>query len=269
MIAERSCPSRIELAARDADGTLQAIDEHVRGCARCRTMLSELVEARAELLGPDPATAALQAARRISALAADRRAEARRRWTFWLPVGLAPAAAALALVLSMSSGSGSKEDPLAHAPRDPLSAEAIEGVRIKGDLAIRVHNKRGDQIFEVENGAQVRAGDRLRFSYTHPRAGFIMVFGVDDQGAVFPYYQDGSLQSMPAVAGAQVMLPGSVEMDDHEGLERVFVLWSVAPLDADAVRAAVLRSFAVAGGVRGMERLSVGDDQATVLLERP
>jgi hypothetical protein len=145
-------------------------------------------------------------------------------------------------------------------------------VRAKGGLAFEVYAKRGDRVFRVEDGADLLAGDRLRFAYTKPAAGHLMVFGVDDRGELFPYYEDGKLVSIAVAAGAQVMLPGSVELDAHKGWERVFAVWSEAAPDATAVRAAVREALAGAGGdLRKVTRLGLGPEieQASVLLRRP
>jgi len=53
-------------------------------------------------------------------------------------------------------------------------------------------------------------------------AGLSLVFGVDDHGRVFPYYQEQRLTGVAVAAGARVFLPGSVELDSHSGWERDF-----------------------------------------------
>jgi hypothetical protein len=97
-----------------------------------------------------------------------------------------------------------------------------------------------------------------------------MIFSVDDRGEVFPYYEEGALKSLQVGAGAQVLLPGSVELDGHSGAERFYALWSERPIDASSVRAAVSAAM-VGGGLAQSGRLGVGADveQVSYLVRRP
>lgn len=250
-----SCPSRYELARYEAAGPGAAqepsIAAHVGRCDRCGGVLAELGEARGELLGRDPAEASRRAAARIMAEVAERRA---RRWRFrWLPIGLAPVAAAFALFALR---------PVAHEV-------ASSGTRVKGPLVVEAYCKRDNQVFPVTSGADYVAGDRLRFAYSKGEPGFLMVFGVDDTGQVFPYYQEATLAGLEVRAGAKVMLPESVELDGHHGWERVYALWSPRPIAEDAVRAAVSSALGAAGDIRKADRLDLGVEQVSYLLHRP
>ncbi len=129
----------------------------------------------------------------------------------------APAlAGAVALVLVIPKLT---HDQAAIAPVPAPAAE--QRVLTKGGLAMEVYCKRQNAIFPVDDGAAFFAGDRLRFAYTAPLPGYLMIFGVDDDGHIFPYYSELSLASIPAAAGARAILPGSVELDGHRGLERI------------------------------------------------
>jgi hypothetical protein len=98
----------------------------------------------------------------------------------------------------------------------------------------------------------------------------LLVFGVDDIGRVFPYYRDDALAGVSAPAGAEVMLPDSVELDDHHGWERVFALWTPAALGEDVVRAAVAEALAAGrGDIQQAARLPIEAEQVSFLLRRP
>ena len=139
----------------------------------------------------------------------------------------------------------------------------------KGGLAMRIYCKRQDAIFPVEDGAALFAGDRLRFAYTAPMAGYLMIFGVDDDGQIFPYYSEQSLASIPVAAAARAILPGSVELDGHHGLERIYALWSEKPIPGEPVRKAVADALASAGDIELAARLKVQGEQVSYLLKRP
>jgi hypothetical protein len=255
------CPSRFELAEREATGRLGDLAAHTDGCDRCGATLRELADARRELLGGDAEAISARAAQRIAAEAADRR---KRRWRLWLPVGFAPVAAALALVVTTGLHRSNAVDG------DVTGA--VVGARAKGSMSFEAYCKRGDKVFEVNEGADFFAGDRLRFAYSKGQSGYLMVFGVDDAGSVFPYYQDAILAGMSVSAGAHVMLPDSVELDEHKGWERIFAVWSPRPLAEADVRGAVGRAMAQASGdVRQASKLPLGSevDQVSYLLRRP
>jgi hypothetical protein len=71
-------------------------------------------------------------------------------------------------------------------------------------------------------------------------------------------------------AGARVLLPGSVELDEHKGWERVFAIWSEHQLGDDVVRAAV--HAALSAGNSDIRRTTILDlpvEQMSFLLRRP
>jgi hypothetical protein len=248
-----TCPSRLDLArweARPEPARPPEFVQHVEDCARCAEILAEISEARALLLGADPAEASLRAARVIVETAQQRKA-ARWRWLrFLAPVLLVPAAAALLLLAKPSLPS--------------------HGLGIKGGLIVETYCKRAGDVFLAADGDDYLEGDRLRFAYTQDRPGFLLVFGVDESGKVFPYYDEHSLVGVPVQAGARVLLPGSVELDGHKGWERIFLVWSETPLSDAAVRSSIASSLAAANGdVRRTSVLDLPAEQVSLLLRRP
>ncbi|HEY2903948.1 MAG TPA: hypothetical protein VGL59_25400 [Polyangia bacterium] len=278
------CPSSLTVAAWEA-GTLddsaerQRLLVHARVCQHCAALVDEIAVARGELLDDDPAAAAARAAHMLMAIAAQRRAAVRpRRRRFWQVLGipvLVGAAGGLLLApkltalfnpvssLSLSPPPASRAD--VPGLRDPSSF----GVRAKGQLVLEAFCKRQDSVFPVEDGGSFVSGDRLRFAYSALSAGHLMIFGVDDRGQIFPYYGDDNLSSVPVAAGSKVMLPGSIELDNHHGWERLFALWSTQPADAGAVKRAVADALAEAHDITRVGKLAVPAEQVSYLLRRP
>jgi len=263
-----TCPSSLQIAQWEA-GRIETAEahrqtaDHLRRCGRCRAFAADLGAVRNELL-PDPLDS-MNAARSIAALADERRQQRHRRWLRLLSLTAAPAlagAAALVLVIPRFTHDGT-----AAAPTPATAAE--QRVLTKGGLAMEVYCKRQNAIFPVDDGAAFFAGDRLRFAYTAPLAGYLMIFGVDDDGQIFPYYSEQSLTSIPVAAGARAILPGSVELDGHRGLERIFALWSEKPIRGEPVRKAVADALASAGDIQLVVRLRVPGEQVSYLLKRP
>jgi hypothetical protein len=254
-----ACPSRVELSLWESRPEPERPAEfvaHVQGCGRCSAVLDDISSARSLLLGAYPAEASARAARTIMDEVQQRRA--RRRWLrFLAPVFLVPAAAALLLIVRPALHS--------HGQGDSSS-----GTSFKGGLIVETYCKRGDKVFPAVDGSEFLAGDRLRFAYSSDRPGFLLVFGVDDQGKVFPYYEEHGLVGVGVEAGAHVFLPGAVELDSHQGWERVFALWAETQFADDVVRAAVGAALsAAASDLHRMTALDLPVQQVSMLLRRP
>jgi hypothetical protein len=251
-----TCPSRLELSRWEVHPEPERPADfvsHVGRCGRCSAVLDDISAARSLLLGANPSEASARAARNI--LEAVRQRRSKQRWLRWLaPALLVPAAAALLLVARpVLRGTGDKS-----------------GNAIKGELIVETFCKRADSVFPAENGGDFLAGDRLRFAYSKARPGYLLLFGVDDQGKVFPYYEDSALVGVRVEAGAHVFLPGSVELDNHKGWERVFALWAEAQFADDVVRGAVGAALSAADSdVRRMTALDLPVQQVSMLLRRP
>jgi hypothetical protein len=253
-----ACPSRLALSHWEAtpEGERPAeLGSHLHGCVHCSAVIEDISSARALLLGSDPAEISRRAARTI--LAAARERTRKRRWLQWLaPVLLVPAAAALLLVAKpalVDRGEG-----------------LLAGGAVKGELVVETYCKRGSRVFPAQDGQEFLAGDRLRFAYTNARSGYLLVFAVDDRGAVFPYYPEVALVGTFAEAGARVLLPGSVELDGHQGWERIFALWSETQVRDDVVRSAIAAALARMGNdIRRVTTLDLPVEQVSMLLRRP
>ncbi|HVR63160.1 MAG TPA: hypothetical protein VMU50_14755 [Polyangia bacterium] len=265
-----ACPSSLLIARWEAgritDGAERhRVGAHARVCARCADLVADIAAAREALLSGDGAAEAARAAHTLFVTAAARAARsAPPRPRPWL---------ALARLSALAFGAVLLAPAMRHDPRTPVSiasSERVNAQRAKGQLLVQVFCKRADAVFPVEDGGAFYRGDRLRFAYSTVTAGHLMVLGVDDRGRIFPYYGEGRLASVPAVAGAGIMLPGSVELDDHHGAERVFALWAKAPIDGGAVERAVADALSAGGGdIARAAKLPVGIDQVSFLLQRP
>ena len=252
------CPSRFELSRWETEPECERpidVTSHVGTCARCAEVFADIANARALLLGADPGLASARAARAILETARQRRSK--RRWLqFLAPAFLVPAVAALLLFVRPSLL--------------PHGFDKHAATVVKGGLVVETYCKRGDKVLPALDGQDFLAGDRLRFAYTHDKPGYLLVFGVDDQGGIFPYYQESTLAGAYVEAGARVLLPGSVELDGHRGWERIFMVWSEAQLRDDVVRASVATALAAAGNdIRRATTLDLPVDQMSMLLRRP
>jgi hypothetical protein len=116
---------------------------------------------------------------------------------------------------------------------------------------------RDGQTFAVHDGARLGAGDQIRFVVEPAGARYLLVASVDSLGQATIYYPYGAAMSAP-IAGDRIELAGSIVLDAAPGPERVFALFSDAPITATAVQDA-LRAIAAAGpdAIRGMRALPI------------
>jgi hypothetical protein len=192
-------PSELELHGH-AIGALgdehsEQVRRHAADCQECGTALREIgaVDER-------PRSAA----------------RARRRALPWVLAAL-PAAAVAVLV-----------------PRLVGRSAAGSDLQIKGGAvrpALELFARRRGEAFAVGE-TPLRAGDELRFVvHAPPGLGQVMIVSVEAGGGANLYYPFGGNQSaaLPGTGG-RAELPGSIVLDASAGPERVFALFSRAPL---------------------------------------
>jgi len=95
--------------------------------------------------------------------------------------------------------------------------------RTKGGVALHVHRLTPAGTEELEGGARLSPGDRLRFSIDLPAPGVVRLFGVGANGVSYEVFP-GASDSPERPAGQAQVLPGAVEVDASPGDERLFLV---------------------------------------------
>jgi len=124
-------------------------------------------------------------------------------------------------------------------------AAPIPELAIKGDASWQVFANRDGQTFSVRDGAELAAGDRIRFVVLSGGAHYVLVASVDSTGAATIYYPYGGEMSA-AIQGEQVEPAGSIALDAAPGPERIYAILSDQPVAAADV-VAQLREVAAGG----------------------
>ena len=75
----------------------------------------------------------------------------------------------------------------------------------------------------LEPNGRVRAGDAIRFLVSTPRAGHLVILGLDAAGTVSVYVADGD-EPHPVERGRKQAMPGSIVLDATPGAERLVAL---------------------------------------------
>ena len=226
------CPSELrferwqlgELAPADQ----AALDAHASGCPHCEARLAE----RRSLLENISPAERNRMLRHILGAGAAAKAPApwwRRIFGDW---GLSPAFAAAAALVVGVVYVGNRAGP---------SSDEADILRTKGSMSLSVYRERSGEVEIARSGERMQKGDRLRFGIEVPKAGHIMIVGVEAEGSYYVCHPaSGSGRSSEVAAGRTEALPGAIELDDSIGRESLhlvhcpeaFTLDDVTPIDS-------------------------------------
>jgi hypothetical protein len=184
------------LVAGEAVGA--AAEAHAVGCEHCGARLAAF---RADQARDAALVAELQANAKLPSVVPWKR-------RVWMATAL-PLFAAAAIILLLLPR-------LLHAP----------GEREKGvsSLALDVVVRHADGHIEALGpDGHVRPGDAVRFLVSTPRAGNLVILGLDAAGAVSVYVGDGN-GPQHVERGARQAMPGSIILDATPGAERLVAL---------------------------------------------
>lgn len=239
-----NCPSDYELDAFWLEGKPKdhPVQSHLDACERCRERLVEWEQAdlkfRAEVF---PATEEKVVERLCGS-----------RTGFWGFLTYPRLAAVSAVVLAVV---------LAVFWWHPGERESTY-IGIKGTLGLEVFCHRAGQVFRVNAGDRLLPEDRIRFAVSTPGAGYLMIVSVDQRGEVSWFYPLGQ------VPGGRKELEGSTILDESQGAERIFVLFSEQAFDFETVQAAVSRGLKCSGGVLKLHELPLELAQNSLLIHK-
>ncbi|MCU0664046.1 MAG: hypothetical protein MUC50_17175 [Myxococcota bacterium] len=226
---------------------------HARTCPKCREALTAAEdEAREFTRDVLPTTRA-----RVVLNVLHQRRSARRSTIFVATAGLSLAAAACAVLLC-------------RLPFAPVVDDATTPyIGAKGELGLEIHCLRDGQVHRVSEGERLAPGDALRFVPFGPdaRPRHLFVIAIDERGVVSSYYPLGGTQSVLRAANGEP-LPGSVILDDSEGLERLYLLAADAPLTLADIRPRVAAALAQTGSLEQLGRLPIAAWQVSLLIEK-
>ncbi|MBW1872863.1 MAG: hypothetical protein JRJ19_12405 [Deltaproteobacteria bacterium] len=145
------------------------------------------------------------------------------------------------------------------------STEKDDGyIGIKGTVGLQIVCKRQELVFRLNAGDSLVADDSIQFVVAAPGPGFVMVVSMTEDGGLSLYYPAGSRQARQ-ISGQEQTLPGSIILDDSRGAERIFVLFSTAQFDFEAVKQAAARGLSKSGSIGELEKLPLDVAQTSLL----
>lgn len=231
------CPSDLQLDRLRVGELTKASEElvraHLGACTECKQRYT-LVCADAERFARE--APAFETLRTPRAVVPSRRAIGPRRWATWSAV-----AAAAGLLLLVSRGARQRQDDSPPAVSDssgPRSDGSSVGVRTKGASASFDFVVRRDEHTVLGTPEMILyPGDRLRFTVSASESVYSGVWGIDAQGQVSDYATAPEL--LRIVAGEQIALPQTIELDASVGNEHIVAVFCQGPQADDAIRSAL------------------------------
>lgn len=227
------CPSRFTLVqsvAGDLGESEKAVlEEHLKNCPKCQETLQrirsnadayrETADAHLQKLmtaiGQEPVPIKKRGPRRLYLLSA---------------AVLATAAALCLLVLHPRQLPFFQSDT-------PLTET---GESFKGQLGVQITALRNGEQFSVETDTVLRKDDALRFSITTASAGYLCILSIDADGQMQLFYPSetdpNASQFVKLPASGHHEMPGSIVLDDSEGIEYMGVFLFREPFDTDTLR---------------------------------
>ncbi len=265
----RTCPSDLKVDQLHLGelqwGEKRRLVQHLTGCSRCRQrhesardgfraipMLipDRVIDRLHQHLGQRPMPPELQ--RALARRSSNRLAAVVGRLKSLLSFGESPlrrhntlqfAAAAAVATLAVAVGMERLLNFVDSPPDESPDESTLSGgkpatdvgpatylVRTKGTVGLRIYRQRGDEVEEVLSGDDFRAGDRLRFRVSSPRAGQLMIVGVERSGKLYPAIARGvAARSMAVDEGSDELLSQAIELDDSWGTEWLFAVFCPTP----------------------------------------
>lgn len=210
----------------------QSAHEHLRSCTVCKRYWDELEEDKArfeQFVFPRTVESIEQRAQSTSLWS-----RLQTRWAFLVPT--LGAVAALFILVAMPRGAGTEDEPYLGVKGAGDGLATIEVVVQRAELGQ----------FPVKPGSRLQPKDRIRFVVNPGAARYLLIGSRDGAGNVTVYFPYGGVQSAPVPRGRQE-LPGSIELDEVLGAERLVAVFSDAPVAAEALRAALTKGEALPG----------------------
>ncbi|MBL8954310.1 MAG: hypothetical protein JNK82_26265 [Myxococcaceae bacterium] len=203
---------------------------HLDGCQLCQKRWSELNEDKARFEQfVFPRTLAKLEERLAAPTLMER---LRAGWKMLVPASAAIVAASLAAAVFVGGGG-----------KDRTQTEDDVYIGIKGGASLEVFANRPESnaFFTVKPGTVLKPKDKIRFVVNGAGSKYLLIASRDGSGAFTVYHPFGAAQSGQVTPG-RVELPGSVELDEVTGSERLIAVFSDAPVPADAVKTALEQS---------------------------
>lgn len=142
-------------------------------------------------------------------------------------------------------------------PRAFQSPEGYLGEKsaLRAPGALEVYVLRSGDVRPAQEGESFQAGDRLQFLVRPGSYRFLHLVSLDSTGHLSAFFPEEGQESMPLGADGEQLLPEAIELDGFQGTERIFALFTEAPIPWRRVREASELAVHSAGGPARLDLL--------------
>lgn len=141
---------------------------------------------------------------------------------WWPAIGLVAALAAVPVVV---------------LTQDPTTGSSTRTKGLAPTLELYVNELGGPR--RADDGVHLGEGDAIQFKYRADGHRFLFVLSVDEAGRISPLYPDAPTESIAVNPAGLNVLDGSIILDDVVGPERIFAVFSKAPIPYGELEAAI------------------------------
>ena len=149
-----------------------------------------------------------------------------------------------------------------------LNKNKQDNTRIKGSVRIEYYVKTFDKIKKGESGSILYQGDAIQFKYASGMNNYIFVFSIDDKASINTYYPFKGEESMSIKTGGNLILEGSIVLDNYKGYERFFALFSDEPVKFSDIQKAVKTAVLENSNILEIEKLPLNCEQSSFWIEK-
>lgn len=213
------------------------VAEHLESCPQCAAKLRQAEEAREAFLQRNPPEL------RVSQLLEKPPSHRARR--LLVPAFAATAALAVVIIVWISRPSGDQRPEILTKGSAPVS--------------FSVHRASTGEIWEGESGDTFRPGDAVQLKVDPPAdMTHLSVFSMD--------YLGKPTHLLSLRASGPRSLPHSLILDDSPDPERIFVVFSKAPIGQKIVGQSAARAFEIVGGdIKSLESFEIRTDSDAIV----
>lgn len=172
----------------------------------------------------------------------------------WRPQILAPLAAAAILLVVVLPRLPNQTDGLGN--RTKGSKGMVMPPPLEPKIALKMYVKDRNGYHTGESGEVLKEGDQIQFRYNAGGHRYLIIASLDGRGLLSPLYPDTPTQSIQVRSNGLHVLDGSVILDDAVGPERIFALFSDAPIQFQELQAALHKH----PNAKNVERLDLKRD---------
>lgn len=105
----------------------------------------------------------------------------------------------------------------------------------KGGTSLGFYVVRGNEIQTGRDQMKLAPDDEMKFYYSSERSEFLLLVGIEEDGALSVYYPFGGGESQPISKGSKVFLREAIRWKPHTSSEKFYAIFSEKPVSTSEI----------------------------------